>query len=68
MAGLPEPGLHSFRRAFALLSLRTGNIDLDFLRRMMGHSDLSIIDRYLAQTTDDLKRVHDRSSPVDNFL
>lgn len=66
-AGMPTSGPHSFRRAFAILSLR-GGMDMESLRRLMGHSDLSVISRYLAQSKDDLKAAHDQSGPVDNLL
>ena len=65
--GLPEPGLHSFRRAFALACLRNG-VDLISLQRLMGHSDLSVLRRYLAQTEDDLQAAHAKGGPVDNLL
>jgi site-specific recombinase XerD len=38
-ADVPTPSLHSFRRAFALLSLRNG-MDVYSLQKLMGHSDL----------------------------
>ena len=66
-AGVPVPGLHSFRRAFAIGCLR-GGVDLESLRRLLGHADLSIIRRYLAQTQEDLQTAHRRGSPVDNWL
>jgi len=65
-AGVPEPSLHSFRRAFALLSLRAG-MDVYSLQRLMGHADLGVLRRYLAQTADDLQAAHDRASPVDRL-
>ena len=63
-AGVPKPSLHSFRRAFALAMLRNGS-DLLTLQRLMGHADLSLLQRYAKQTTDDLRSVHAHSSPVD---
>lgn len=63
-AGLPEPGAHDFRRAFALAMLRNG-CDLVTLARLMGHSGLSILQRYLAQTVEDLGQAHAQHSPVD---
>jgi len=33
---------------------------------MMGHSDLQVLQRYLAQTTEDIKAAHVIGSPVDN--
>jgi integrase/recombinase XerD len=66
-AGVPEPSLHSFRRGFAIASLRAG-MDLVSLQRLLGHSDLSVIRRYLAQTEGDLQAAHERASPVDRLL
>ena len=66
-AGVPEPSAHDFRRGFALNSLRAG-IDLISLQRLMGHSGLTVIQRYLAQTEGDLQAAHAKSSPVDRML
>jgi integrase/recombinase XerD len=63
-AGLPEPGLHGFRRAFALNMLRSG-VDIITLQRLLGHADLSVIKRYLKQNTEDLRVAHAAHSPVD---
>ncbi|MFN8486420.1 MAG: tyrosine-type recombinase/integrase [Caldilineaceae bacterium] len=66
-AGIPAPGLHDFRRAFALNALRSG-MDVVTLQRLLGHSSLAIINRYLAQTGEDLREQHQKTSPVDNLL
>ena len=66
-ARVPVPSLHSFRRAFALLSLRSG-ADLISLQRLLGHSDLSVLRRYLNQTHDDLRATHEKHGPVDHWL
>lgn len=66
-AGVPEPSLHSFRRGFALASLRAG-MDLVSLQRLLGHADLSVIKRYLAQTEGDLQDAHREASPVERLL
>jgi len=63
---VPVPSLHSFRRAFALLSLRSG-MNVFSLQRLMGHSDLSVLRRYLAQTQEDLQRAHEGAGPVDHL-
>jgi integrase/recombinase XerC/integrase/recombinase XerD len=47
--------------------LRNG-ADVFSLQRLMGHSDLSILNRYLAQTDIDLQVTHMKASPVDNGL
>lgn len=66
-AGVPVPSLHSFRRAFALYALRNG-ADIYSLQRLMGHSDLTVLRRYLKQTEADLREAHRRAGPVDNLL
>ena len=64
-ANIPKPKLHDFRRTFALECLRNG-VDVYSLQKMMGHSDLQVLQRYLAQTTEDIKKAHRIGSPVDN--
>ena len=60
-----KPKLHGFRRAFALNMLRSG-VDIFVLQRLMGHSDLQVLHRYLAQNDEDNQLAHMRGSPVDN--
>jgi integrase/recombinase XerD len=62
---VPIPGLHDFRRAFALQCLRNG-VDIYSLQKLMGHADLQVLQRYLAQTTEDIQAAHKNGSPVDN--
>lgn len=62
-----KPTLHDFRRAFALNMLRNG-VDIFALQRLMGHSDLQIMRRYLAQDDKDSQVAHMRGSPVDKDL
>ena len=64
-AGLKEPSLHSFRRAFAINMLRAG-VDIYSLQELMGHADLQVLRRYLKQTNDDIAQAHRIGSPVDN--
>jgi site-specific recombinase XerD len=66
-AGVPVPSLHSFRRAFALYALKNG-ADIYSLQRLMGHSGLTVLRRYLKQTEADLLEAHRRAGPVDNLL
>lgn len=66
-AGVTAPTPHDFRRAFALTMLRNGT-DLITLSRLMGHTSLAVLTRYLKQTGDDLENAFRRASPVDtNF-
>lgn len=64
-AGVKAPSLHSFRRAFAINMLRAG-VDVFSLQKLMGHADLQVLRRYLAQTTEDIAQAHRMGSPVDN--
>jgi site-specific recombinase XerD len=63
-AGVKEPPLHSFRRAFAINMLRAG-MDIFSLQKLMGHADLQVLRRYLAQTTADIAQAYRMGSPVD---
>jgi integrase/recombinase XerD len=65
LKSIPTP--HDFRRAFALVMLRNG-VDIFALQKLMGHSDLQILRRYLAQTDQDIHTAHMRGSPVDSNL
>lgn len=64
LAGVPRPPLHAFRRAFTLSMLRSG-ADLLTLQRLLGHSDLSVLQRYVKLTSEDLQNSHAAHSPVD---
>jgi site-specific recombinase XerD len=66
-AGVPEPSLHAFRRGFAISALRAG-CDLITLQRMLGHSSLAVVSRYLKQVENDLREAHQRVGPVDHLL
>lgn len=65
-AGIPEQGLHKFRRTFAIESWRAG-ADVESVSRMLGHRQLQTTRRYLPLNEDDLRAVHDRTSPVDKL-
>jgi len=67
LAGVQRPGLHDFRRAFALNMLREG-VDVFSLQKLMGHASTEILRRYLKQTDDDTRRAHELGSPVDKML
>jgi site-specific recombinase XerD len=66
-AGVDTLSLHSFRRAFALYALRNG-AHIYSLQRLMGHSDLTVLRRYLKQTEADLQEAHRRAGSVDSLL
>jgi integrase/recombinase XerD len=65
-AGVQVPSIHAFRRWFALQMLRNG-ADIFSLQGLMGHADIQVLRRYLAQTNSDLKTVHEQASPVDRL-
>ena len=65
IAKVPVPSVHSFRRTFALTMLRNG-VDIFSLQRLMGHSDLQVLRRYLAQTDQDTREAHLVGNPVDS--
>ena len=58
---------HTFRRTFALWSLRAG-MNIYALQQIMGHSDLQILRRYLALVEEDLLDAHQKHGAVDNML
>jgi integrase/recombinase XerC len=60
----PSPMPHDFRRAFALAMLR-GGANVLSIQRLLGHSDLSVLKRYIKQNAEDLRAAHAASSPVD---
>jgi len=66
-AGVPEPTLHSFRRGFAINALRAG-VDLVSLQRLLGHSSLAVVSRYLRQVEGDLQAAHQKAGIVDRLL
>ena len=67
IAGLKKvPTLHDFRRQFALSMLNNG-ADIFSLQKLMGHQDISILRRYLAQSTEDIRIAHLNNSPVENY-
>jgi integrase/recombinase XerD len=66
MAGIGIPTAHSFRRAFAITMLRNGT-DLVTLARLMGHTNLKVLQRYLKQLPEDLQDAHRKASPVDRW-
>jgi len=47
------PTFHDFRPAFALIMLRNG-VDIFALQKLMGHPDLQVLRRYLAQIDEDI--------------
>lgn len=65
-AGVDAPGMHEFRRAFAINSLRNG-MDVATLQRLLGHSSIETVNRYLALVEDDLRVASGKFGVVDNL-
>jgi site-specific recombinase XerD len=57
---------HRFRRTMALSMLRAG-CDVFSLQHLLGHTELDVLKRYLAQTGHDVAAAHERFSPVDHL-
>lgn len=66
-AGVKAPGLHDFRRAFAVTMLRN-NVDVIKLAEMMGHTSLEMTRKYVRLVDDDLRLAHSQAGPVDKSL
>ncbi len=54
---------YDLRHTFALYSLREG-MNPFALQRILGHTDLTMTKRYLSLNQEDLKREHEKSSPL----
>jgi integrase/recombinase XerD len=65
-AGVNQPTLHDFRRSFCISMLRSG-VDVFTLAKLMGHTSIAVLQRYLKQTMDDTKEAHRRASPVEGY-
>lgn len=63
-ANINIPGLHDFRRTFALNLWKKG-IDLETIARLMGHTSLQVLWVYLKPTNQDLNNAY--ISPIDNL-
>lgn len=65
-AGVQDVTIHRFRHTFAIQYLRNGG-DPYTLQKMMGHSTLDMIKRYLSIVQADVENVHRKASPVENW-
>lgn len=57
---------HKFRRTCALMLLRNG-ADVFSVQHLLGHADLTVLRRYLAQTTADVMAVHEKCCPLESL-
>ncbi|MCA1027835.1 tyrosine-type recombinase/integrase [Cytobacillus kochii] len=58
---------HTFRHYFAVKYLRSGG-DAFSLMRILGHSDMTMTNRYVRYADNEINEIHKRASPVENIF